>query len=428
LTTTRSTRSRPEHPRQTTRLSGEYEYPASRSLIYGGGSVEQLRSLIGPGSGSRAFAVVSSHLGTIRERLEELLGRRLVGVFDAPAMHVPRQSILAAAAAARAARADTVVSVGGGSVIDCAKGVALSLAYGFTQPADLDVHAVRFERGVPRVPVVERDLVRHISVPTTLSGAESTHLFGSTDPVSLAKYVYASPRFAVETIILDPEMTRGTPARLWVASGMRAVDHAVEGILSRRHMPLHDATGAEGLRILSARLVASAADPDDLDARLDCQLAAWLTIFAAGAVGTGLSHAIGHQLAPRFGMLHGETSAVILPHVLDYNREATRDRATRVAAALGVDVAGLSLEQTGEEAVHALRRLVASIARFGIPQTLRAAGVDREGLGGVADHVMLDPTLATNPKPVSRKDVMAILDAAWTGETNGSPAHTNPQQ
>jgi alcohol dehydrogenase len=393
----------------------EFRYPSSRRLLYGPNALDRLPDVLEEIGANRAFAVVSSHLGPVREQLETVLGPLLAGTFDGTAMHVPRQSVVAAAAQAREAAADVVISFGGGTVIDCAKGVTLCLGYGITEPGDLDGHAIRYEHGGRvDVPAVDRELLPHISVPTTLSGAESTRLFGSTDSRTLGKAVFASPRFAVDTILLDPLATRETPAQLWAASGMRAVDHAVEGMLSARHMPLHDGAAVEGLQLLVGNLAKSSRDPDDADARLACQLGAWLAAFAAEAVGTGLSHAIGHQLAPQFDLLHGVTSALMLPHVVAFGRDATVDRLPRVAAGLGVDVTGLSNEQAADAAVEALRRFVATLEPLGVPQSLRAAGCDHSQLGQVADHVMGDPTIATSPLPIDRQAVLGLLEAAWS--------------
>jgi alcohol dehydrogenase len=392
--------------------SGEYAFPDIRRLIYGVGALDRAAEVLAEGDESRVFVIASSHSGAAVQHLRDRLGHRFAGVFDGVTMHVGRDSVLAAAQAAREAGAEVIVSIGGGTAIDCAKAVTLCLGGDVTTPAALEAYRVRYHHpdGL-EIPPVDARLPRHIAVPTTLSGAESTTMFGVTDPITRQKAVFVSPRLAVTAIVLDPWVARGTPDWLWASSGMRAVDHAVEGVLSSRHMPLHDATGLEGLRILRRELVGSARDPGNADARTACQLGAWLSTISIGAVGVGLSHAIGHQLAPQFDMAHGVTSAVMLPHVMEFNRDVTVDRLARIAEPLGCHTG--HPEADAVAAIAAIREFVATLEPLGVPRTLQAAGADRAGLALVADHVMADHAVATNPKPVTREAILALLHAAW---------------
>jgi len=390
-----------------------YEYPATREMISGPGSIEALAEQAKKAGAERVFAVTTAHAPELPGRLEELLGARLVGVASGVAMHVLRESVISVGASVREAGADMIVSIGGGSVIDCAKGASLCLAYEIEETAQLDDFYARREDGVFVIPVLSRELVLHVAAPTTLSGAESTRLFGSTDTKRQVKHVFSSPRYSPRTIILDPELTATTPPWLWASSGMRAVDHAVEGVLSINPSPIHDAAGLEGLRILGERLAASASAPGDMGARLDCQLGAWLAIYALGNSTTGLSHGIGHQLSAQFGMIHGVTSAVLLPHVMEFNRELTLPQLRRIAVALGRDVADLGDEEAAEAGIQAVRELIWSLEQFDVPNTLQTAGANREGLAAVAANAMEDPVVRSNPRPVAEPDILALLESAW---------------
>lgn len=250
----------------------------------------------------------------------------------------------------------------------------------------------------------------HIAVPTTLSGSEHTALFGVTDEKTHLKGNYTNPGFQPRAVVLDPSATAATPSWLWAASGMRAVDHAVEGILSTRHMPVTDALGAEALRLLSGNLAKSVKNPHDADARFNCLLGTWLSIFGLTNVGVGLSHGIGHQLAAEFDILHGLTSAIMLPRVMEFTAAHIGPRLRRVAEAMGEDTRGLDDTEAGDRAIAAVRGLISSL---GLTDTISAAGGAHEALPGIADRVMRDPAVAACPRPVSRDDVLRLLEAAW---------------
>jgi alcohol dehydrogenase len=214
-------------------------------------------------------------------------------------------------------------------------------------------------------------------------------------------------------VILDAELALRTPPHLWAASGVRAIDHAVEGTLSQRHVPFMDALGLESLRIFRRRLEESVDAADALEARSECLLGAWLAIYALTNVGAGLSHAIGHQLAARFDMMHGVTSAVMLPHVLRFNAPIVGERILRFAEPLGLDVAGLPTEEASARVVDALGAFIARLERFGVPNTLSRAGATRPELEQVADLVLHDMAAAVNPRPLGRADLMELFGAAW---------------
>jgi alcohol dehydrogenase class IV len=381
-----------------------FRFPATEVVHYGAGCVSDLSAVVDRLGGQRAFAVASRWLPDLDDQLGGLLGTRYAGSFTGAAAHVPRASVLAAATAARAAGADLIISVGGGSQIDCASALVLALAYDISDLGEFDAHRARFTYPSDlKIPPVDRRLMPHIAIPTTLSGAESTNVFGVTDPEHGVKDLFIDAQFAASVVLFDPEITRSVPAWLWAASGMRAVDHAVEGILSPRHMPMADALGLEGLRILRTHLVASAQRPDDLDLRLRCQLGAWLCIYALTNVGSGLSHGLGHQIGARFGTLHGVTSACMLPHVMAFNADVTGPALARVAEAFAA-----------ADAIEGVHDFIASLEPLGVPHTLQQAGGRWEELAAIAQDSLTDPAVAVNPKPVTHGDLIGLLEAAWS--------------
>jgi alcohol dehydrogenase class IV len=231
-----------------------------------------------------------------------------------------------------------------------------------------------------------------------------------TNEQTRAKDAYTNPGLMPLSVVLDPAMTILTPGWLWAASGMRAVDHAVEGLLSARRMPFVDALSVEALRLLSRNLAVSAKDVTDLDARTDCLLGTWLSIFALTNVGVGLSHGIGHQLAAEFDLVHGVTSAIMLPLVMEYNAAHTRPQLRRVAEGLGQRVNDLDDEAAARAAIDAVRRLIDELE---VPHRISAVGGHRDAFGLIAEHVMGDSAVAASPRRVSTQDVLDLLEAAW---------------
>ncbi|WP_354701592.1 NAD-dependent methanol dehydrogenase [Paraconexibacter sp. AEG42_29] len=395
--------------------SGTFLFPQTSSVRYGPGSIAELGPVADELGAARVFAITTGWVDGLQDQLAEALGDRYAGAFLGTEMHVPRSSVLAAAEAAREAGADAILSVGGGTQIDCASAVGMALACDIRTDADFDRWRVRYtypdDLHVPDIPA---GVVPHISIPTTLSGAESTNIFGVTDPARHTKDAYKNAQFVAHTVILDPELTVDVPDWLWASSGMRAVDHALEGILSKRHMPMADALGVEGLRIIAGHLEHSAANPSDVHARMTCQLGAWLSIYAATNVGVGLSHGLGHQLAAQFGMIHGVTSACMLPHVMAFNADVTAPRLARIAEALGAATQATPEAESAAAGVAAVREFVDRLEPLGVPHTLQAAGARYDELPDVADHALTDLSVAVNPKPVTRDDLIGLLQAAWS--------------
>src|SRR5207237_2700624 len=178
--------------------------------------------------------------------------------------------------------------------------------------------------------------VRQITVPTTLSAGEFSAISGITDERRKIKELFRHPLIIPRAVMLDPAVTRHTPMWLWLSTGIRAVDHCVEGICSKEASPYGDASALHGLALLARGLPRVKADPNDIDARLDCQLGSWLSMapLVAG-VPMGASHGIGYVLGAVFDIPHGHTSCIMLPSVMRWNKSANAERQALVAGARG---------------------------------------------------------------------------------------------
>jgi maleylacetate reductase len=341
-------------------------------------------------------------------RAQAALDGHLAGTWTRIGAHTPRIDVVAAANAARAAGADLLVTLGGGSVTDAAKMIGMCLANGIDDARALDgLRAVTGPDGVTRRP---RTLagIRTVSVPTTLSAGEFTSFAGCTDTAPAdggppRKESYASSTMIPVSVILDPAVTVATPEWLWLSTGIRAVDHAVEDLCSSNAQPMSDGASLHALRLLGQGLRACRADPGDLAARLECQLGAWLSMVGSqNGVTKGASHGIGHVLGGTAGVAHGYTSCVMLPHVLRFNHPVNAARQAWVAEALGMP---------GGEAADAVAALVAAL---GLPQTLRDVGVRADQLDVIAEGSMHDRMVHTNPRKIDGPAVVRqLLDAAW---------------
>jgi maleylacetate reductase len=339
------------------------------------------------------FLMVS---GTLNRQTDEIarirtaLGNRCSGIFDRMPPHTPRHAVIEAAAQARAANADLIVTIGGGSITDGAKAVQLCLANDITTAEALDSYRpVKGPDGTFGPPPCKPPTVRQITVPTTLSAGEFSAIAGVTDERTKVKELFRHPSIIPAAVILDPAITVHTPEWLFLSTGIRAVDHCVEGICSNEAHPYADAQALRGLALLSAGLPKVKADPTDLQARLDCQIGSWLSMGPlASGVPMGASHGIGYVLGAVFDIPHGHTSCIMLPSVMRWNRPANADRQALVAAAMG---------HPGEDAADVLDRFIAGL---GMPRSLGAVQVGAAQFDRISEQAMGTPWVPRNPRRI----------------------------
>jgi len=338
------------------------------------------------------------------ERLRQMLGNRFAGLCAKIGAHTPRTDVVAAANMAREAGADLIVTLGGGSVTDAAKMVGLCLGNGVTTPEQLDEYRARIAAdGTARHPSVKPPGLRMIAVPTTLSAGEFSAGAGCTDTLRHVKESFSHPLMIPRTVILDPVASVPTPEWLFLSTGIRAVDHAVEDICSVDGQPISEGAAFHALRLLGRGLPAVKADSADLTARLDCQIGAWMSMVGSQTgVSKGASHGIGHVLGGTAGVPHGYTSCIMLPHVLRFNLEVNADKQARVSEALG---------HAGAPAADVVGALIAGL---GLPTRLRDVAVEQDQLDLIAENSTHDRWVHTNPRKIDGPAVVrTLLDAAW---------------
>ncbi len=387
--------------------AGIHRFPDMDRVVYGEAFDAAAAREVERLDAGAVFVLASNTLARqtdLLDRLRAALGHRIAGVWTRMAPHTPRPDVVDAANAARAAGADLLLTLGGGSLTDAAKMIGLCLGNDVTEPVQFDAFRARIEAdGSTRRPPTRPPGVRAVTVPTTLSAGEYTAFAGCTDPVREVKESFGQALMVPRVVILDPAITVHTPEWLFLSTGIRAVDHAVEDLCAINAKPFSDATSLHALRLLARALAAVKADPADVPARLDCQLGAWLSVVGSqNGVTKGASHGIGHVLGGTAGVAHGYTSCIMLPHVLRFNAPATAERQRWVSEAMG---------RAGEPAADAVAELVAAL---GLPGRLRDVGVREDQLDLIARESMHDRWVHTNPRKIDGPAVVRLLlDAAW---------------
>lgn len=383
--------------------AGNYAYLPLERVIFGRPAADAAVEEMHRTGATKVFIVAAKSLARntpVVSAIAAALGSdHYAGLFDGCVQHSPRESVIDAARAVRAAAPDLILTVGGGTAIDTVKVLQICLAHDVDSAEALDgLHATLGADGKRQVPNIRPSPVRQIVVPTTLSGAEFSNLAGITDERIRQKHSFIGPDIGARAVILDPEVTVYTPEWLWLSTGVRGVDHAVEALCANDAHPYCDGLALHALRLFAQALPR----PDDLAARLQCQQASWLAASSIARVNYGASHGIGHALGAFADVPHGYTSCVMLPHVLRYNARATAEKQRLIAEALG---------RPGVAAADAVADLIAALK---MPTTLRAVGVKREQLAKIAEAATHNFWVRTNPQPIrSSDDVMQLLEAAW---------------
>lgn len=343
-----------------TAAQGEYFFLPQEHIIYGPGSLAGLADEVTRLAGKRAFVITGQSLATqtdIVSRVEQGLGALHAGTFSGIHQHTPKSDVALAVRQVQATYADVLISVGGGSPIDATKAVALTLSQ---------------ERGI---------FLAHIAIPTTLSAAEFSHLVGVTDEEANIKTGFAHTQVTPRSVLLDAELTLPTPMTLWLSTGIRSLDHAVETLYASGTHPINDVLALEAIRKLFEYLPRSKFKPDDLHARTELQFAAWMSFFGEVNTPMGLSHNLGRRIGASYNVPHGITSCIMLPHVMRAMASRYPIPLSRMARTLMRLPDEMDTSDTALKAADAVSSLV---KRLGLPQHLKEVGVPEADLQTIA--------------------------------------------
>ena len=313
---------------------------------------------------TRVMVVATGSARAVGDELAAALGERAVARFDRAVVHTPVAVTAEALELARAAAADAVVTIGGGSAVGLGKAL------------------------------VARGVLRHLTVPTTYAGSEVTPVLGETEDG--VKRTRRDPALLPRTVVYDVELTLGMPAGLSLTSAVNALAHAVEALWAEDSTVVSDALATESARLLLRALPQVLAAPDDVAARTDLQQGAWLAGTCLATVPMGLHHQLAHALGGTFDLPHAPLHTLLLAHVARHNLPHAPAAAERLAALTDGDPAAA---------------IAALAAAYDGPRRLRDLGVPTDGLPAVAQRVAAAPY--PNPGPVDAPAVLEVLRAAW---------------
>jgi maleylacetate reductase len=380
-------------------------YSALERVTFGRSALEALPEEVARIGARRVFVVTTRSVAASQRfrSLLDALGASCAGTFAGVRALSPRQAVIEGAAAARAAQPDLLLAVGGGSVIDSCKTILLCLRHGIEAAAQLDAHAGRGYHDVFQRRPDDAEWLRMVAVPTTFSASEYTARGGVTNESTRLLEAFSHPMMMPQAIVNAPEMTLDSPQHLLLATGMKAVDHAVERLTSRHANAYSDTVSALALRYLAGGLPQVAREADGIALRSSLQYGVYLSMAGRSAgVNTGLSHGIGHALGTYAGVAHGDTSCLLLPAVLRWIGDARPGAQRTICEALGAK---------GSDAGAALAAFIESL---GLPVRLRDAGVKREDFPMVAERTLADPLILNCSREVrGAGDVLEILESAW---------------
>ncbi|MCB6182945.1 L-threonine dehydrogenase [Leeia sp. TBRC 13508] len=319
-------------------------------------------------------------------------------IFDGAKPNPTVGNVEAGLAVLKANQCDFVISLGGGSPHDCAKGIALCATNG---------GAIADYEGVDRSTKPQLPLV---AINTTAGTAsEMTRFCIITDEVRHVKMAIVDRNTTPILSVNDPALMVGMPAGLTAATGMDALTHAVEAYVSTAATPITDACALQAIELISGFLRRAVKQGDDMEAREQMAYAQFLAGMAFNNASLGFVHAMAHQLGGFYDLPHGVCNAVLLPHVQAFNAETSAPRLARVGKALGVNVDGLTAEAGAQAAIAAIRQLAADV---GIPAGLTALNVKVEDIPVLATNALKDACGLTNPRRATQADIEAIFQTA----------------
>lgn len=395
-------------------LQGEFDPAVPTRIIFGDGKIDSLKDEVQKLGGKRVLVLsgrtVAEKTNSVR-RINDCLGDASVGTYSSLTQRAPLASAVEAANMAVANGVDTLVGVGGSTISDASRMIAVLMAEGITTVEQL--RQLGEEQDMLLSPDLDgKDLPLQVSIPTTLSAGEFNMGGGNVlDDQAGHKIRVRHPRLYADLIMLDPVMTEGTPDWLWLSTGVKAMDHCIERLYTSGNQPAIDAPILAAAEMLFTHLPKSRESDRDPEARLQCLVAAWMSMMGAPNFATGLSHAIGHILGVKYAVGHGYTSCVTQPYVMEFNRPVSAAKQAVLARSAGLDTRGMSDEAAAEAAARAVDEFILGM---GLPHRIRELEIPEEDLPEIAELVLTDGGCRNNPIPITSVDqVMEVLKKAF---------------
>ena len=317
-------------------------------------------------------------------------------VFDGVTPNPKDYEVMAGAEQYLAEECDVILAVGGGSPMDCAKGI------GIVSTNQQDI--LTFE-GVDKVKVPCPPL---LCIPTTAGTSADVSQFAIIQDIARrVKVAIISKSVVPDLALIDPQVTCTMPPELTAATGMDAFVHAVEAYVSVAGSPLTDLHALEAVRLIAQSITGAVQNPDDIGLRDSMMQASLYAGLAFSNASLGLVHAMAHSLGGFLDLPHGECNTILLDHVINFNFNASPKRYEKIADAMGLKKTNIS---ACNELTRAIREIKESI---GLTTTLSDLGVVSEDLAILAEHAMADPCVATNPKQPTTEEIISIYESAF---------------
>lgn len=389
-----------------------FEFQNAVKLLCGELALERIPSELQHLNAKRPLVLSDAVLAKIGTMAQVTSAMEAEGVTPAACFtDIPVDSSLAVvnkiAAFYREQDCDSIVAIGGGSVIDTAKGVRLVLS----QDTD-DIFSISGLENVTNG--------RHIPfvvVPTTAgTGSECTGVAVIKNDENGVKMEFLSPFVEPDVAVIDPRMTEGLPPKATASTGMDALCHAVEACICLQANPLSTAYGTAAIRLIAQNLETATVNGKNREARFNMALASTMAGIAFSNSMVGAVHAIGHALGGVCGVPHAVAMTILLPHVMRYNlSHSAGDYAALLPWLVGMDAAmATPADKRAEAAIAAIETLGTKLnAACGLPLTLSAAGVSKDSFAKVAEFAVNDGALIVNPRAATVEQVVEILNAAF---------------
>ncbi len=378
-------------------MAAQFFMPSNN--VIGAGALDSAVDIIASLGFKKALIVTDkplSDLGFAAQVADRLKAKGIESdIFDEVQPNPTVKNVNDGLAKLKAAGADCVVSLGGGSPHDCAKGIALVASNG----GKIEDYEGLDKSAKPQLPL--------ISINTTAGTAsEMTRFTIITDESRHVKMAIVDKHVTPILSVNDPKLMENMPASLTAATGMDALTHAVEAYVSTAANPLTDACAVKAIELIASYLPTAVKEPKNAEAREQMAYAQFLAGMAFNNASLGYVHAMAHQLGGFYDLPHGVCNALLLPHVEEFNMRAAKARLDEVGAILSAN----NQELEGLGVIDAIKKLAGIV---GIPKSLRELGVKEEDFKVLAENAMKDVCGLTNPVQPTLDEVIAIFKAAY---------------
>jgi alcohol dehydrogenase class IV len=376
-----------------------YRHANPANLIFGAGSLKELRKVVIPGAKIMVVTdkgvVDAGIVAQVTDHLNATGSEHLV--YDKVVPDAPVETIEEAATVYLDQRCEALLAVGGGSPIDAAKAVGVRV----THPGDLRDYG----SGKP----LEKNIPSFTAIPTTAgTGAEVTGSAVIADPERRVKMVIRGSQIIPQTAILDPLLLSDLPPRIAAETGADALSHALEGLVTRGAQPFSDALTLHAIRLIFQYLRPMVGDPSNLGAASNMLIASAMASMGWANAGLGLVHSLAHPLGAHHHVSHGRACGLYLPIVMEFNAIASAAEYRVAAEAMGQDVQGLRDHEAAEVAIMAVRELLEDV---GVPRTYAELGIDFELREEMVNEVLSVPSRKANPRRSDRDQIISLFNA-----------------